>query len=81
MSTTTAAPATGRIVQVIGPVIDVEYEGGHLPAIYNAVRIFDDGSTGGEKVDIIAEVEQHLGEGGDHLGCVGRARGWSRHPR
>ena len=38
-------------------------EGGHLPAIYNAVRIQDDGVAGGEKIDIVAEVEQHLGEG------------------
>ena len=53
----------GKVIQVIGPVIDVEYEGGHLPAIYNAVRIVDDGAAGGEKVDIVAEVEQHLGEG------------------
>ena len=32
----------GKVVQVIGPVIDVEFEGGHLPAIYNAVRIVDE---------------------------------------
>ncbi len=53
----------GKVIQVIGPVIDVEYEGGHLPAIYNAVRIVDDGKAGGDKIDIVAEVEQHLGEG------------------
>ena len=53
----------GKVIQVIGPVIDVEYEGGHLPNIYNAVRIVDDGVAGGEKIDIVAEVEQHLGEG------------------
>jgi len=29
----------GKVVQVIGPVVDVEFEGGHLPEIYNAVRI------------------------------------------
>ena len=29
----------GRIVQVIGPVVDVEFEAGHLPEIYNALRI------------------------------------------
>ncbi len=52
----------GKVIQVIGPVIDVEYEGGYLPAIYNAVRIVADGE-GGEKIDIVAEVEQHLGEG------------------
>jgi F-type H+-transporting ATPase subunit beta len=59
---TTTSAKVGKVVQVIGPVIDVEYEGGHLPAIYNALRIVDDGTTG-EKIDIITEVEQHLGEG------------------
>jgi F-type H+-transporting ATPase subunit beta len=53
----------GKVVQIIGPVIDVEFEGADLPAIYNALRIVDDGSTGGEKIDIVTEVEQHLGEG------------------
>jgi F-type H+-transporting ATPase subunit beta len=47
-------------VQVIGPVVDIEFEGGHLPGIYNAVRIFSDGS--GQSIDVIVEVEQHLGE-------------------
>jgi F-type H+-transporting ATPase subunit beta len=50
----------GRVVQVIGPVVDIEFEGGHLPAIYNAVRITSDGT--GDVIDVIAEVEQHLGE-------------------
>ena len=63
MATAAADLKVGKVIQVIGPVIDVEYEGGHLPAIYNAVRIVDDGAAGGEKVDIVAEVEQHLGEG------------------
>ncbi len=60
----TATPATqrvGRVVQVIGPVIDIEFPEG-LPEIYNAVRIVSDGSGGSQKVDVIAEVEQHLGE-------------------
>ena len=60
---TAASEKIGKVIQVIGPVIDVEYEGGHLPAIYNAVRIVDDGEAGGAKIDIVAEVEQHLGEG------------------
>jgi F-type H+-transporting ATPase subunit beta len=50
----------GRIVQIIGPVVDVEFEAGHLPEIYNALRI--QGDAAGEKIDVIAEVEQHLGE-------------------
>src|SRR6186713_818939 len=49
----------GKVVQVIGPVVDIEFPGS-LPAIYNAVRVT--GDAGGQKVDIIVEVEQHLGE-------------------
>jgi F-type H+/Na+-transporting ATPase subunit beta len=57
MATATAtAHAVGKIVQIIGPVIDVEFEAGHLPAIYNALSIKSD------TIDIVAEVEQHLGE-------------------
>jgi F-type H+-transporting ATPase subunit beta len=61
MATATATEQKiGRVVQVIGPVVDIEFEGGHLPSIYNAVRIVSDGS--GQAIDVIAEVEQHLGE-------------------
>ncbi len=52
---------SGKVVQVIGPVIDVEFPEG-LPAIYNAVRVVSDGSGGSQKIDVVAEVEQHLGE-------------------
>jgi len=48
----------GKVVQIIGPVVDVEFAGGQLPAIYNAVRI----KSEAQKIDVICEVEQHLGE-------------------
>ena len=51
----------GKIVAIIGPVLDVEFEAGHLPEIYNALRIQTKTQEAGS-VDIIAEVEQHLGE-------------------
>ncbi|MCC6163264.1 MAG: F0F1 ATP synthase subunit beta, partial [Acidobacteria bacterium] len=53
----------GRIVQIIGPVLDIEFEGGHLPAIYNAIRVRVPDASGAGHTDIIAEVQQHLGEG------------------
>jgi F-type H+-transporting ATPase subunit beta len=53
----------GRVVQVIGPVVDVEFPEHHLPEIYNAVRITSEGFDVPEPLDIVAEVEQHLGEG------------------
>ncbi len=49
----------GKVVQVIGPVVDIEFAGGDLPAIYNAVRIVGEAT---QKIDVICEVEQHLGE-------------------
>jgi len=62
------AEATGHLAQIIGPVVDVEFEGGHLPPIYNAVRITSEGFNVPDPVDIIAEVQQHLGEG--RVRCV-----------
>jgi F-type H+-transporting ATPase subunit beta len=52
----------GKVVQVIGPVVDVEFDENHLPAIYNAVRIVDPGTDTGLPVDVVCEVQQHLGE-------------------
>src|SRR4029078_5393163 len=52
----------GKIVQIIGPVVDVEFEAGHLPEIYNALRIQGAAQGGREAIDVIVEGEQHLGE-------------------
>ncbi len=54
------ANATGRVVQVIGPVVDVEFET-DLPEIYNALEIDAPGENGGPAVHLIAEVQQHIG--------------------
>src|SRR5215213_4645806 len=54
---------TGKVVQVIGPVLDVEFEAGYLPPIYTALRVTSEGFDVPEPIDLIAEVEQHLGEG------------------
>src|SRR5215469_11575914 len=57
------AQSTGRVVQVIGPVVDVQFAEHHLPEIHDAVRITGDGASGSEQISIVAEVAQHLGEG------------------
>ena len=54
--------ATGRVVQVIGPVLDVEFDENHLPPIYTALRVTSEGFDVPQPIDIICEVEQHLGE-------------------
>ncbi len=52
----------GRVVQIIGPVVDVEFPDQHLPAILNAVQIVDDGDKGEVPIDVTTEVALHLGE-------------------
>jgi F-type H+-transporting ATPase subunit beta len=54
--------STGKVIQVIGPVIDVEFPVGKLPAIYNAVHIKRGDSSKAERNEIVAEVAYHLGE-------------------
>ena len=53
----------GKVVQIIGPVVDVEFSEKTLPPIYNAVRITSEGFDVPSPVNVTAEVEQHLGEG------------------
>ncbi|MGP8001918.1 MAG: F0F1 ATP synthase subunit beta [Streptosporangiaceae bacterium] len=56
------APAaeTGRVVRIIGPVVDVEFPGEQMPNIYNALQV--DITLGGETRTLTMEVEQHLGD-------------------
>lgn len=51
----------GQIIQVIGPVVDIQFSDGHLPKILNAIRI-PRTTVEGVQDDLIAEVQQHLGE-------------------
>lgn len=51
----------GKVVQVIGPVVDIDFENGHLPKIYNAIQI-PRTSLEGKEENLIVEVQQHLGE-------------------
>ena len=52
--------AIGRIVQVIGPVLDVEFEADHLPELYNALEITGR-SDAGVDIRVTVEVQQHIG--------------------
>ncbi|MCA9738590.1 MAG: F0F1 ATP synthase subunit beta, partial [Gemmatimonadetes bacterium] len=52
----------GKVVQVIGPVLDVEFDPENLPEIYNALKL--EGTTeSGHVIDLVAEVQQHIGRG------------------
>jgi F-type H+-transporting ATPase subunit beta len=52
----------GKVVQIIGPVIDVEFAVGQLPEILHALRVQAKKEEWGADIDVIAEVHQHLGE-------------------
>jgi len=60
MAATTAIKNIGKIVQVIGPVLDVEFEAEHLPELYNALDITGKAETG-EDIHVVVEVQQHIG--------------------
>jgi F-type H+-transporting ATPase subunit beta len=51
-----AAKTTGRVIAITGPVVDIEFPAGELPAIYNAVEIEREGAE-----PLVCEVQQHLG--------------------
>ncbi len=53
----------GKVIQVAGPAVDVQFEEGHLPLIYNAIRITSEGFDVPIPIHILTEVQQHLGEG------------------
>ena len=60
MTTATAIHNIGKVVQVIGPVLDVEFEAEHLPELYNALDISAKAEDGSD-IHVVAEVQQHIG--------------------
>jgi F-type H+-transporting ATPase subunit beta len=67
MTTTLTQKATGTIAQIFGPVVDVRFPAGSLPAIYNSLRVQDPKAG----IDLTLEVAQHLGN--DVARCVAMA--------
>lgn len=57
----------GRVVSIMGPVVDVEFERGHLPEILNAITIQAE-IEGGRKVDLTLEASKHLGD--NRVRCI-----------
>src|SRR3954465_10497253 len=57
------AENAGRVIQIAGPAVDVQFPEGKLPPIFQAVKIVSDGFTVPSPIDVILEVQQHLGEG------------------
>jgi F-type H+-transporting ATPase subunit beta len=62
------AENVGKVIQVAGPAVDVQFAEAHLPPIYEALRVVSEGFTVPTPIDVILEVQQHLGEG--RVRCV-----------
>ncbi len=63
-----SSPNIGKVIQVAGPAVDVQFSEGHLPKIFDALRITSDGFEVPVPINILVEVQQHLGEG--RVRCV-----------
>jgi len=59
----TESVAEGHVIQVGGPTIEVQFQEGHIPKIFNAIKITSDGFDVPVPINITAEVAQHIGEG------------------
>ncbi len=69
--TTTTTLTNGTIAQIFGPVVDVRFPAGSLPAIYTALYVQGTAGSAGRVGDLVLEVTQHLGN--DVARCVAMA--------
>jgi len=58
----------GKVIQIAGPAVDVQFDEAQIPPIYESIRVTSEGFNTPQPIDIILEVEQHLGEG--RVRCV-----------
>src|SRR6201995_2579902 len=58
----------GKIVQISGPAVDVQFEEATMPSIYQALRVVSEGFDVPSPINVILEVQQHIGEG--RVRCV-----------
>ena len=71
---TTATQVQGKILQVFGPVVDVQFPEGHMPNLYNAITVVD-ASRG---IDLVLEVAQQLGNSTARTVAMSSTDGLSR---
>ena len=73
----------GKVIKIAGPAVDVQFEEATMPPIYQALRVTSEGFTVPNPINVILEVQQHLGEG--RVRCVamqateGMVRGMNAH--
>jgi F-type H+-transporting ATPase subunit beta len=68
MSTAAQTEVIGKVIQIAGPAVDIQFPEGKIPTIYTAVKIVSDGFTVPEPIEVMVEIAQHIGEG--RVRCV-----------
>src|SRR5580698_3438854 len=63
MATTTATQVEGKVIQVAGPAIDIQFPEHQIPVINTAIHITSEGFDTSVPIDVMVEVAQHIGEG------------------
>jgi len=63
MATATTSGVVGKVIQVAGPAVDIQFPEGQVPVIYTAVRITSEGYDVPTPIDVVVEVAQHIGGG------------------
>jgi F-type H+-transporting ATPase subunit beta len=73
----------GKVISISGPAVDVQFDEQHMPPIFQALRITSEGFNVPTPLDVVVEVQQHLGEG--RVRCIamvateGMVRGMNAH--
>src|SRR5260370_297032 len=63
MATATTAGVIGRVIQIAGPAVDIQFAEGEIPVIHTAIRITSEGFNVPKPMNVMVEVAQHIGEG------------------
>src|SRR5258706_8885149 len=72
------AENVGRVIQVSGPAVDVQFVESTMPHISEALRVVSEGFTVPSRITVVLEVQQHLGEGGGRCIAMSEADGMVR---
>jgi F-type H+-transporting ATPase subunit beta len=62
MATATTAGVEGKVIQIAGPTVDIQFPEGHIPLIFNAIHVTSEGFDVPTPIKITCEVAQHIGE-------------------
>ena len=66
----------GKVISISGPAVDVQFEEGKMPAIFQAIRIVSEGFDVPTPIDVIVEVQQHSAKAASAASPWARPTAW-----